>query len=1657
MKRSKRNKMQQQGFAEQLNLFSLDMSAVTAQPLPILTEEKEVVIEVESETSVELQVITSIPHVQAENYHYQADHDLIANGAKTKCRNNIAAIKLLKAIEKEHRPATQEEQIILARYIGWGGLAEALTPNKAGWEKEYETISALLTADELKKAQESTLTAFYTNHDIIQKLFEWLDMIGFKGGNILEPSMGVGNFFSCLPESMSNSKLYGVELDSISGRIAKLLYPTANIQIKGFEETDFEDQFFDLVIGNVPFGNLKVVDNRYKRYHFSIHNYFIAKSLDKLRPGGILAVLTSKWTLDQQSSKVRQYIAERANLIGIIRFPNTAFKQTAGTHAVEDLMILQKKEYGKESLSDSSDWMEILETFDGVPVNEYFLQHPKHLLGKMAFAKDRMYGDAKETTCEPVHGVAWMDQYTEVLHELSHHVTYEEPLFSYDEEQTATNAISADLQTKNFSYTVVDNQLYFREHSKMYLQSVSGKKLQRIKGLVQIHQALRDLIEFQTYHKHGEIVDLTLYENQLAQKMRQLNKIYDEFIRKYDYINVKANRDVFKRDSSYPLLCSLEIERKDEKGVYDKAAVFYKPTILQQDEPYLAESAADAMLISLNIKGELDLTYMAELYENFKEEPVSIQQLLNELDTRVYRDPQRVIPNQPYSGWVTAEEYLSGNVREKLELVKQVVEKDSSYERNVIALTDAQPDPVQTNEISFILGSTWIPLDYFQTFMYELLEVPERWEEYIFMIYNAQTATYHIEGKTILNHTVLASKTYGTDRMSAFDILEQSLNMKTVEVRDRVEDEEGKVRYVLNQSETILAREKQTTIQLAFERWLFNEADRADALTDLYNQIFNSYRLREYDGSHLTFPGMTADISLRKHQVDVVAQGIYSHDNLLIAHEVGAGKTYSAIAIAHELKRLGTVHKVLITVPNHLIGQWGKEYLTLYPTSNILVATQNDFKKENRRQFISRILTGDYDAIIMGHSSFERITMSKEFQLRSLASEIEAIEAAIEESKREARKGWGVKRLMAFRKKLEVRYENLFNAAKKDDLIAFEELGIDCLIVDEAHAFKNNFSYTKLSNVAGLSNSRSQRAVDMYMKVQYINQQNNGRGVIFLTGTPVSNSMSELHTMQKTLQPHTLEKMGLLAFDCWASTFGKVESSLEIRPEGNSYQLKDRFSKFHNLPELMAVFKQIADIKTEKMLDLPVPKLKTGEMQVITIPITDAQQEVVYCHAERAEAIRNRSVDPEEDNFLKLTSEAKLNSIDPRILDDTIEYDPNTKLCICAQKVAEIYHETTADQLTQLIFCDKGTPKTNGQFTFYQAMKEELIKLNVPEDQVVFIHDYKTDAQRLNLFEKLNEGSIRILMGSTEKMGTGMNVQRRLIAIHHLDVPWRPADLTQRNGRILRQGNLNEEVSIYNYITENTFDAYLWQILEQKQRYISQIMTEKSPMRSYEDVDTTQLQYAQFKALAVADDRIKHKMEIENEIHRLTILRSSWQSQRVKLQRKVKQAFPEQIERLKDRIHRMEEDLDYLKAYEGQLIELEVGGELLTEKEDIIQAIKDANRRVGFKVGDETYIGTVFGFKLDLIRRMEGLEFNLRRHHSYSTKLGIRPEYYISNLMKIFKRIPELKAKTETTLDMAYQELKAAQKELEVPFAHEDTLEELRLEKAKLDAELGIN
>lgn len=1401
-----KKKSNSDGTTEQLSLFSLDFSVPT-------TPKAEVTKKVEKPQPFIPRIVDKII-TKLTNYIFSPDHDLYPNGAKAKCKNNIEAIKLVKQLESENRHATPEEQITLARYVGWGGLADALTEGKKGWEKEYIEIHSLLSEKEFKSAQESTITAFFTEHYIIQSIYKALDRFGFKGGNILEPSCGVGNFFSVLPENMRDSQLYGVELDDISGVIAKHLYPNARIEIKGYEDTELPDQFFDVAIGNIPFNDITVQDSQYDKYNFKIHDYFIAKTLDKVRPGGIIAFITSKGTLDKKNQSIREYIAQRADLIGAIRLPNTAFKTVAGTSATADIIFLKKHESTKFT-NETPTWVSVGETEDGIPVNTYFIENPDMMLGKMKYDSS-MYGSKALTSCHPKRGADLEETLSEAIAKLKG--TYIEATLDYQEEQTEeSNVIPATDSVKNYSYTLHKNEIYYRENSKMYKQIFIGKKAERMKGLIQIHETVRKIITLQKRLSEGTI-GRELFEAQFSNQLQELNYLYDMFVRKFGFINSSTNTSSFSLDSGAPLIQSIEDESKDEKDVYVKGTFFFKPTIHFFQRPTSAENADEALKISLNVKGRVDLNYMAELCSKHKGEIVSYEDLTAELGDKLYLNPELYEYHTESVCWETADKYLSGKVKDKLEKAIQAAEiEPDRFERNVKALKEYQPTPLLPDEISFILGSTWIPAEYYREFMFELFEVEEYLrEDVINLEYSDITNVYRISGKSFVNRTVLGSQVYGTERINGLKILEESLNLRNVEVKDLVKTvyPSGATgeKYVLNKEETLLAREKQTQIKIEFENWLFSNPKRRDSLTQLYNERFNNIRPREYNGDNLLLPGMNEEIKLEKHQRNVVAHGIFGEGNLLMAQEVGAGKTYSSIATVQELTRLGIFKKPLFVVPNHLLSQWAKEYMTLYPNANILVATKKDLEKKRRRRFVSRIATGNFDAILIAHSSFELINMSPTYRERILDEEISEIMKTVTYLKAQENQDFSLKQAIIFQKKLEAQYEKLMNEEKKDDTIYFEELGVDMLIVDEAHAYKNNFTYSKLQNVAGLGNTRSQRAMDMFMKVQYLNEKNDGRGVIYLTGTPVSNSMSELHVIQKTLQPKELKDRGVLSFDSWASTFGRVESSLEIKPEGNGYQLKNRFSRFHNIPELMSIFSLIADIKTSDMLDLPTPDLKTGKPEVIKTEITDEQQEIVIQHGERAELIRNGAIDSTIDNFLKLTMEARLNAIDPRILDSSIPYNPNTKLNVCAAKVAEIYHETAEQRLTQIVFCDQGTPKDDPNvFTFYGTLKDELLKHDVKEEEIVFIHSAKTDVQRLALFEKVITGEVRILIGSTNKMGTGVNVQNKLIALHHLDIPWRPADLTQRNGRILRRGNENKEISIFNYITADTFDSYLWQ------------------------------------------------------------------------------------------------------------------------------------------------------------------------------------------------------------------------------------------------------
>lgn len=1601
------------------------------------------------------------------NYHYQPQHRLYEGGPKTKFHNNVEAIRLLKHLQQENRMASTEEQIILARFVGWGGLANALTPGKPGWEKEYDEITELLTEEEMQSAAASTLTSYYTDQKVIKYIYQALYQFGFRSGNILDPALGTGNFFSALPESMNGSKLYGVELEPVAGGIARKLYPQADILIKGYEDTEFSDSFFDVVVGNVPFHSIRVSDRRYDRYNFKIHDYFLAKSLDKVRSGGIIAVITSRFTLDKENQSVRKYIAQRAELIGAIRLPENAFKQVAGTEVTADILFLKKR--AQEIIPDehNTTWLSVEKDENGVPYNSYFIDHPEMVLGTMAM-ETGMYGGQMLATCKPYPDRELEELLGEAVSRL--HGQYEEPEseLSDDKDTVIKEWLPATPDVKNYSYTKVGGSFYYREDSRMYRQELSGKKAERLDGLLRIRNVLRELMEFQLHGdpELGWELPSMEYEKKLSDLLGSLNREYDGYTKEYGYLNSQGNVTAFSRDADAPLLRSIEEEVKDEhgkkiKGEYKKTAVFHKATIRPKSMPKTADSIEGALRITLNAKGKFDLDYIQYLYRK-DGSMCSKESILEELGDRVYQDPAKWQEGDAVSGWVLGEEYLSGHVKDKLAQAMLAAEKYPGwFGRNVKALEQVQPEPLKPEDISFVLGSTWIPVEYYQDFMYEKFGTSSYNRENRICIEFAEcTGTYFITGKNAEKDSVAVNSTYGTERLNAYEIMEYTLNLKTVEVRDRQEYEdpetgEEKVRYVLNRRETLLAREKQAQIKMEFESWLFAEPERGAALTQLYNDRFNNIRPRTYNGDDLMLPDMNEAITLRKHQRDTVAMGIYGDGNLLVAHEVGAGKTMTACAIAYERKRLGVCNKPLIAVPNHTLEQWATEFMRLYPNANILVATNKDFEKSRRRRFVSRIATGDYDCIIMGHSSFELIALSRERQLSAMQEEIDEITQKIDEVKLLSGKTWTLKQMEIFKRNLQDRFDRLYNAAKKDEVVSFEELGVDNLFVDEAHAYKNNYSYTKMQRVAGVGGQSSQRAMDMHMKCQYINEITNEHGVVYLTGTPVSNSMSELYVMQKTLQPSELKRRGLLMFDAWASTFGRVESSLEIKPEGSGYQMKARFAKFHNLPELMSMLFLVADIKTADMLDLPVPQLKTGKMQVVKTSITPDQKAIMEELVERAEAIRNKEVDSSEDNFLKLTNEARLLSVDPRILDETLENDPDTKLNACARNVAEFYHDTADRRSTQLIFCDKGTPKADGRFNFYQAMKEALVSLSVAEKDIAFIHDANTDVKRAELLEKVRSGEIRILMGSTEKMGTGLNVQDKMISLHNLDAPWRPADLTQRNGRILRQGNENSEVSIFNYITEQTFDAYLWQILEQKQKYISQIMTGRSALRSCEDVDEVVLQYAEFKALAVSDPKIKRKMEVDNEVYRLQTLKSAWKNEHSDLQFKITHYYPQEIKKYAETVRQQKADAALYAKEKPCEFSVTLNHRLFDERTKAGEYLKIQMAALGHEDGDILSAGTYAGFQVLLKRgTFQNVRLCLKGECSYQTDAGDSALGNITRLENLAEKIASCQSDNERRLEGLQKQFEAAKTQAEKPFAEEEKLSELLKEQVSLNLAL---
>lgn len=1599
------------------------------------------------------------------NYRFSPEHHLYDGGPKEKFRNNMAAIRLLKRLQEEGRPATAEEQIVLARFVGWGGLADALTPEKAGWEKEYGELKQLLTEEEMQATAASTLTAYYTSQDIITHVYRALERFGFRSGNILDPAMGTGNFYSVLPEEMKECRLYGVEIEPVAGGIAQKLYPNASIAVTGFEEAEYPDSFFDVVIGNVPFGKISVNDRRYSRHNFSIHDYFIAKSLDKLRAGGILAVITSRFTMDKESPVIRKYIAQRAELIGAIRLPETTFKEVAGTLVTADILFLKKRIQEIVPDKDNCLWLTVEKDGAGVPYNSYFIRHPEMVLGTMEQGPG-MYGNRESATCKPLERRELSELLQAAVERLQ--AFYEEPDSEWegDSETAEGESIPAVPDVKNFSYTLSQGVLYYRENSRMYRQEPSRMKAERIKGMLKVRDALRGVIDCQIREAPDGLSGGDSFERHL----QLLNETYDRFVEKYGYLNAAANVAAFAKDSDAPLIRSIESEVKDGqgrkiKGKYEKTAVFYKATVRPRTVPGQAGSAEEALQISLNVKGRVDLTYMRQIYGR-KGQEADREALLQELGGRIYQDPDKWWEAEPDSGWELAEIYLSGHVKEKLAKAVLAAERHPAlFGRNVEALKQVQPEPLKPEDISFVLGSTWIPEKYYQQFMYETFATADYLRErgVIHLEFAECTGTYHVSGKNGEPYSVTVNSTYGTGRMNAYEIFEASLNLRSVEVRDKEEYEdpvsgEKKERYVLNRKETLLAREKQAQIKLAFENWLFAAPERGAALTELYNDRFNNIRPCVFNGDGLMLPGINSAIALRKHQRDVVAKGIYGEGNLLIAHEVGAGKTISACVIAHERKRLGICNKPLIAVPNHTLEQWAEEFMRLYPSANILVATKKDLEKKKRRRFISRAATGDYDCIIMPHSSFELIALSRERQLSAMEVEIAELTGRISSMKMAMGQRWTLKQMELFKKNLQARYDRLYNAEKKDDTISFEEMGVDNLIVDEAHAYKNNYSYTKMQRVAGVGGQSSQRAMDMHMKCQYINEISGERGVVYLTGTPVANSMSELYVMQKTLQPGEMKRRGLMLFDAWASTFGRVETALEIKPEGSGYQMKTRFARFHNLPELMNMFSMVADIKTADMLNLPTPALKTGAVQVIKTPVTPDQKDLMEEMVERAEAIRDKKVDSSEDNFLKLTNEARLLAVDPRILDPDLPDDPDTKLNTCARKAAQIYHETAEAHSTQLIFCDKGTPKDRGQFDFYHTMRAALEKNGVASEEIAFIHDADTDARRAALLEQVREGKVRLLMGSTDKMGTGLNVQERLIALHHLDAPWRPADLIQRNGRILRQGNENEEVSIYNYITEQTFDAYLWQILEQKQRYISQVMTGRSAARSCEDIDEVVLQYAEFKALAVSDPQIKRKMEVDNEVYRLQTLKAAWKTEHAALQQDIAVHYPTRIERLSVLLDKQKADAQTYGKEKTDEFAIRLNGRLFDKRPPAGEYLKLMLQTLGREDGERLVLGSYAGFVLAAVREPgQGISLYLEGQDSYSVDVG-------ESAMGNITRLENLAAGIETSAESTGKKLKEVRTQMEAAkiqagkaFEEEEKLAGLLKEQVELNLNLEFN
>ena len=1549
-------------------------------------------------------------------------------GKKERFRRNIMAIQLLKKCQEENRFATPEEQIILSKYVGWGGLSEAFDENNSAWATEYLELSSVLTPEEYASARESTLTAFYTPPEVITAIYKAMEQMGFKEGNLLEPSCGIGNFIGMLPDAMQDSKIYGVELDTISAGIAQQLYQKTTIAAQGFEETNLPDSFFDGVVGNVPFGDFKVSDKRYDKHKFLIHDYFFAKSLDKLRPGGVMALVTSKGTMDKETLAVRKYIAQRAELLGAIRLPNNTFKGNAGTEVVSDILILQKRD---RLIDIEPDWVHLDTDENGIKMNSYFVQHPEMILGEMKMVSGRF---GMEATCVPYENADLAAQLDEAVANIHGEITEYETEEELEEED---NSIPADPTVRNFSYTVVDDKIYYRENSRMTPVEVSATAENRIKGMIAIRNSVRTLIELQTEDYP---------DSEIKAEQERLNRLYDTFSGKYGLINSRANTSAFSQDSSFSLLSALEIIGEDGE-LERKADMFSKRTIKPHTPVTSVDTASEALAVSLGEKATIDMDYMMELSGKSENE------IFEDLKGVIFLNPLYEYGNSYEPKYLMADEYLSGNVREKLRIAKNSAELyPEDYKVNVEALQKVQPKDLTASEISVRLGATWLPPDDVQEFIFHLLETPRYAQWNIKVHFSPFTSEWNIEGKSYDKGNVRAYNTYGTSRINAYKIIEETLNLKDVRIFDYIEDDEGKKKAVLNKKETAIAQSKQEMIKQEFQDWIWSDPERRERLCKSYNEKFNSVRPREYDGSHIIFNGMNPEIELREHQKNAVAHILYG-GNTLLAHAVGAGKTFEMVAAAQESKRLGLCNKSLFVVPNHLTEQWAAEYLQLYPAANILVATKKDFETKNRKKFCGRIATGDYDAVIIGHSQFEKIPMSIERQRAILEQQLEEITGGIAELKRNRGENFSIKQLEKSKKSIRQKLDKLNDQTKKDDVVTFEELGVDRLFVDESHYYKNLYLYTKMRNVGGIAQTEAQKSSDLFMKCRYLDEITGGRGTVFATGTPISNSMVELYTIQRYLQYNTLVKNGLQHFDAWASTFGETITAVELTPEGTGYRAKTRFAKFYNLPELMAMFKEIADIKTADMLNLPVPEAKYHN---IAVKPSEMQKEMVASLAERAEQVRGGGVDSSVDNMLKITNDGRKLALDQRMLNDMLPDFEGSKINACVDNIYRIWEENTDKKSAQLVFCDLSTPKNDGTFSVYNDIRKKLIERGIPESEVKFIHEADTDMKKKELFQKTRKGEVRVLLGSTQKMGAGTNVQDKLIALHDVDCPWRPSDLEQRSGRIVRQGNENPQVDIYRYVTEQTFDAYLYQLVEGKQKFASQIMTSKSPVRSAEDIDETALSYAEIKMLATGNPYIKEKMDLDIQVQKLKMLKSNFLSEKYGLEDKVIKFYPQQIAYLKSRVEGLTKDVETAKLHpkpiDEQPLGMMVSGVSYSEKAEAGQAIINACKSMNSP--DAIPLGEYRGFQMELYfdTVQRNYVVKLKGETSRDVPLGDDAHGNIVRIDNGIERFEEALADTKNSLENTEKQFETAKQEIEKPFAKE---EELRAKTARLD-ELNI-